>query len=51
LSQGLVTNGSKTYIVSLPTDPLEQKVAELNTLGTDSGGSAEGSVIVTITNA
>ncbi|KAL4909544.1 hypothetical protein BDW74DRAFT_174745 [Aspergillus multicolor] len=41
---GLVTNGAKVYIVSLPSDPISQTVSDLNDLATEtlSGGSAIG---------
>ncbi|PYH71285.1 SDR family NAD(P)-dependent oxidoreductase [Aspergillus vadensis CBS 113365] len=42
ISQGLVTNGAKVYIVALPGDPIDQTVQDLNACGTESGGSAEG---------
>lgn len=42
--QGLVSNGAKVYVVALPSDPLEKTVDELNELGRESGGSAEGYV-------
>ncbi|KAI5239921.1 NAD(P)-binding protein [Aureobasidium subglaciale] len=40
--QGLVTNGAKVYVVALSTEPIEEKVAELNDLGRTTGGSAYG---------
>jgi hypothetical protein len=40
--QGLVTNGAKVYIVALPSEPIDEKVAELNELGLSTGGSAYG---------
>lgn len=43
-SQGLVTNGAKVYVVALPSEPIDQKVVELNELGRSSGGSAHGYV-------
>ncbi|KAJ9209438.1 hypothetical protein DTO166G4_8971 [Paecilomyces variotii] len=42
IAKGFVTNGAKVYICALPTDPIAEKVAELNSLGKDAGGSAEG---------
>ncbi|KAJ9144237.1 Short-chain dehydrogenase/reductase SDR [Pleurostoma richardsiae] len=42
ISKGLVTNGAKLYVVALPTDPIDERVAELNELGRASGGSARG---------
>ena len=35
-------NGAKVYIVALPSEPIEKKVAELNELGKEFGGSAHG---------
>lgn len=43
--QGLVVNGAKVYVIALPTDPIDEKVKELNELGKESGGSAIGFVI------
>lgn len=45
--KGLVTNGAKVYLVALPSEPIEERVAELNALGAScgsggSGGSAQG---------
>jgi NAD(P)-dependent dehydrogenase (short-subunit alcohol dehydrogenase family) len=42
--QGLVTNGAKVYVAALPSDPISEVVADLNKLGRDSGGSAQGHV-------
>ncbi|KAJ5641875.1 hypothetical protein N7490_005875 [Penicillium lividum] len=42
ISKGLVQNGAKVYIVSLPSDPITDVVKELNTLGQETGGHAEG---------
>ncbi|KAJ5902771.1 hypothetical protein N7495_003299 [Penicillium taxi] len=42
ISKGLVENGAKVYILSLPSDPIADTVAELNDLGRETGGSAEG---------
>lgn len=46
LFQGLVTNGAKVYIIALPTEPMDEKVAELNEIGRTSGagGTAHGRV-------
>jgi hypothetical protein len=45
--QGLVTNGAKVYLISLPTEPIDEKVAELNELGRSTGGgTAHGQVHV-----
>ncbi|CAO2647406.1 Nn.00g083280.m01.CDS01 [Neocucurbitaria sp. VM-36] len=38
ISKGLVTNGAKIYLIALPTDSLEESVAELNEIGRPSGG-------------
>ena len=40
--QGLVVNGAKVYVIALPTEPIDEKVAELNELGLSTGGSAHG---------
>jgi hypothetical protein len=40
--KGLVSNGAKVYLVALPSDPITEVVNELNGLGRESGGSAEG---------
>jgi hypothetical protein len=37
-----VSNGAKVYVVALPTEPIDEKVAELNEIGRASGGSAVG---------
>lgn len=42
MRQGLVTNGAKVYLVALPSEPIDQRVAELNELGRASGGLAIG---------
>ncbi|EPE04118.1 short-chain dehydrogenase [Ophiostoma piceae UAMH 11346] len=44
ICRGLVTNGAKVYLVALPKEPIDEKVAELNALAasTGSGGSASG---------
>ncbi|KAJ5673320.1 hypothetical protein N7507_002447 [Penicillium longicatenatum] len=42
ISKGLVQNGAKVYLVSLPSDPLAEVVEELNILGQETGGHAEG---------
>jgi len=42
ISKGLVTNGAKVYVVALPTEPIEEKVSELNEIGRHAGGSAIG---------
>ncbi|KAJ5981035.1 hypothetical protein N7481_008333 [Penicillium waksmanii] len=42
ISRGLVSNGAKVYLVALPRDPITEVVNELNELGRESGGSAEG---------
>jgi hypothetical protein len=44
ICQGLVTNGVKVYVVALPTEPIEEKVSELNDIGRHTGGSAIGQV-------
>ncbi|KXJ87272.1 7-alpha-hydroxysteroid dehydrogenase [Microdochium bolleyi] len=42
ICKGLVTNGAKVYLVALPGEPIDEKVAELNALSASlsSGGSA-----------
>ncbi|THW42813.1 NAD(P)-binding protein [Aureobasidium pullulans] len=40
ISKGLVANGVKVYVVALPTEPIKEKVAELNDIGRSVGGSA-----------
>jgi hypothetical protein len=40
--QGLVINGAKVYLVDLPSALIEKRVAELNELGREAGGSAHG---------
>ncbi|KAL5360592.1 NAD(P)-binding protein [Aspergillus floccosus] len=42
ICKGLVVNGAKVYLAALPTDPIDEKVRELNELGRPSGGVAEG---------
>ncbi|GME26089.1 NAD-binding oxidoreductase with NAD-binding rossmann-fold domain [Neofusicoccum parvum] len=42
IAKGLVTNGARVLITALPTDPIDAAVAELNALGSPSGGTAEG---------
>ncbi|KAI4740322.1 NAD(P)-binding protein [Aureobasidium sp. EXF-12298] len=42
ISKGLVTNGAKVYVVALPSEPIEEKVSELNEIGRPTGGSAIG---------
>ncbi|KAJ5100629.1 hypothetical protein N7456_006681 [Penicillium angulare] len=42
ISRGLVSNGAKVYLVALPSDPINETVSELNDLGRESGGSAQG---------
>ncbi|KAJ6110873.1 hypothetical protein N7486_003108 [Penicillium sp. IBT 16267x] len=42
ISKGLVQNGAKVYLVSLPSDPIAEVVKELNILGQETGGYAEG---------
>ncbi|RSM05432.1 hypothetical protein CDV31_009584 [Fusarium ambrosium] len=42
ISKGLVVNGARVYAVALPSEPIEEKVAELNKLGRSSGGVAFG---------
>ncbi|KAI0151806.1 short chain dehydrogenase [Xylariaceae sp. FL1272] len=42
ICKGLVSNGAKVYLVALPSDPIAQKVDELNEIGKQSSGSAEG---------
>ncbi|KAH0024432.1 NAD(P)-binding protein, partial [Aureobasidium melanogenum] len=42
ICKGLVANGAKVYVVALPTEPIEEKVAELNQIGLYTGGSAYG---------
>lgn len=44
LLQGLVTNGAKVYLVSLPSEPIDERVNELNELGRAHGGVAIGYV-------
>ncbi|KAK8017421.1 hypothetical protein PG993_013747 [Apiospora rasikravindrae] len=42
ICKGLVENGAKVYVVSLPTDPIEETVAKLNEIGQPNGGTALG---------
>ncbi|KAJ5382028.1 uncharacterized protein N7496_004456 [Penicillium cataractarum] len=42
ISKGLVQNGAKVYIAALPSDPIADVVTELNHMGRDAGGTAEG---------
>ncbi|KAH7325810.1 hypothetical protein B0I35DRAFT_421243 [Stachybotrys elegans] len=42
ICKGLVENGAKVYVIALPTEPIDEKVAELNSLGAATGGSAHG---------
>ncbi|KAF2648938.1 short chain dehydrogenase [Lophiostoma macrostomum CBS 122681] len=42
ISKGLVTNGAKVYVAALPSEPISEVVADLNKIGLDSGGSAQG---------
>ncbi|KIX99448.1 uncharacterized protein Z520_05024 [Fonsecaea multimorphosa CBS 102226] len=42
IAKGLVSNGAKVYVTALPTDDIEAVVAELNKIGTPSGGQAVG---------
>ncbi|KAJ5912625.1 hypothetical protein N7504_001508 [Penicillium tannophilum] len=42
ISKGLVQNGAKVYLVALPSDPIAEVVEELNILGQETGGQAEG---------
>ncbi|KAF4975183.1 hypothetical protein FZEAL_7991 [Fusarium zealandicum] len=42
IARGLVINGAKVYIVALPSEPIDERVAELNELGKENGGSAHG---------
>ncbi|KAI9038068.1 uncharacterized protein KD926_011306 [Aspergillus affinis] len=42
IAKGLVVNGAKVYLVALPSEPIEQKVAELIELAKEAGGSAHG---------
>lgn len=35
-------NGARVYVVALPGDAIEEKVVELNQLGQEAGGTAEG---------
>jgi hypothetical protein len=37
-----VTNGAKVYLLALPSDPIAETVQDLNCLGRETGGSAEG---------
>ncbi|CEL00449.1 Putative Cytochrome P450 CYP504E5 [Aspergillus calidoustus] len=42
IAKGLVLNGAKVYIVDLPSAAIEERVAALNELGQESGGSTQG---------
>ncbi|KAH8657782.1 7-alpha-hydroxysteroid dehydrogenase [Xylariales sp. PMI_506] len=43
ICKGLVENGAKVYLVALPSEPIDERVAELNELGArTNGGSAVG---------
>ncbi|KAK7965921.1 uncharacterized protein PG986_000198 [Apiospora aurea] len=42
ICKGLVENGAKVYVLSLPTDPIDKTVAKLNEIGQPYGGSAIG---------
>ncbi|KAJ5535978.1 hypothetical protein N7513_009164 [Penicillium frequentans] len=42
ISKGLVQNGARVYLVALPSDPIAEVVEELNILGQETGGQAEG---------
>ncbi|EMR63886.1 putative phenylacetate 2-hydroxylase protein [Eutypa lata UCREL1] len=42
VNTGLVSNGAKVYLVALPADPIDERVAELRELGRHSGGQAVG---------
>lgn len=42
ICQGLVANGAKVYVVALLSEPIEEKVSELNEIGRLTGGSAIG---------
>jgi hypothetical protein len=41
-AEGLVQEGAKVYITALASDPIDQVVHELNTIGQAVGGIAEG---------
>ncbi|KAH6886859.1 hypothetical protein B0T10DRAFT_407100 [Thelonectria olida] len=45
ICKGLVVNGAKVYLVSLPSEPIRERVDELNDLGKSQGGSAVGYAI------
>ncbi|KAK7751859.1 hypothetical protein SLS62_006160 [Diatrype stigma] len=42
ICKGLVINGAKVYLVALPAEPIDERVAELCELGKSSGGHAVG---------
>ncbi|OQE36069.1 hypothetical protein PENCOP_c012G04268 [Penicillium coprophilum] len=42
IARGLVTNGAKVYLIDLPSGQIDKRVAELNELGKEVGGSAHG---------
>ncbi|KAG9695021.1 NAD(P)-binding protein, partial [Aureobasidium melanogenum] len=42
ICKGLIANGARVYVVALPTEPIEEKVAELHQIGLYTGGSAYG---------
>ncbi|KAH7007082.1 short chain dehydrogenase [Ilyonectria destructans] len=42
ICKGLVTNGAKVYVIALPSEPIREKVEELNEIGKLTGGSAIG---------
>ncbi|KAI0893762.1 7-alpha-hydroxysteroid dehydrogenase [Annulohypoxylon nitens] len=42
ICKGLVSNGAKVYVVALPSEPIDERVAELCELGKSSGGTAVG---------
>ncbi|KAJ5192000.1 uncharacterized protein N7498_010985 [Penicillium cinerascens] len=46
ISRGLVANGAKVYLVALPSDPIAETIQDLNHLGRDTGGSAEGYLLL-----
>ncbi|KAL2817953.1 NAD(P)-binding protein [Aspergillus cavernicola] len=42
ICKGLVINGAKVYLASLPSEPIDDRVTTLNELGHVNGGSAHG---------
>ncbi|KAK8041413.1 short-chain dehydrogenase [Apiospora phragmitis] len=42
ICKGLVENGAKVYVLSLPTDPIDETIAKLNEIGQPYGGTAHG---------